>query len=119
MSLLYLIIALIVVVAVARLFNTNARVPENVKPLGNLVLALIAVGMLLWLINTYVPMAESIKTLLNVVVVIGSCVFVLQTIGLWDRAVKMSATLWARITSPQPSADSGKAPENAKPSEQH
>jgi predicted membrane protein len=114
MSLLYLIIALIVVVAVARLFNTNARVPENVKPLGNLVLALIGVGMLLWLINTYVPMAESIKTLLNVVVVLGSCVFVLQTIGLWDQAVKMSTSLWARLTRP-----SSKPPENPKPSEQH
>jgi predicted membrane protein len=112
MSLLYLVLALVIVAIAARYINTEAGMPDKAKPVVNLVLALIVVGMLLWLINTYIPMAESIKTILNIVVVVATCVFVLQTLGLWNRIVAMGNTLWANINRPRP-------PENPKPTEQH
>jgi len=118
MPLLYLLIALIVVVAVAKLVNSNAGMPDGVKPVVNAVLALIVVGMVLWLINTYVPMAASIKSILNVVVVVATCVFVLQAVGLWSQVVRMAASARAYMTKPRP-AVADKAPENAKPSEQN
>lgn len=111
MPLLYVVLALIVVAAVASVVNTNARTPDRIKPLVNLVLALIVVGMTLWLINTYIPMAESIKTILNIVVVVATCVVVLQTVGLWNRVVEMWSAMWARITAPQ------KAPANPEASQ--
>jgi hypothetical protein len=115
MPLLYLLIALIIVAAVTVLVNASTQMPAKIKSVANVVLGLIGVGMILWLINTYVPMAESIKAILNIVVVVATCVFVLQTLGLWNDVVKMWAALWARITKPRPDT----APENAKPSEQH
>ena len=87
MPLLYIVLALIIVAALAQLVNTSARMPENARPFINVVLALIVVGIFLWLINTYVPMAESIKVILNVFVVVATCVGVLQAVGLWSRAV--------------------------------
>jgi hypothetical protein len=78
---------------------------------------LIVVGIALWLINTFIPMAESIKTILNIVVVVATCVFVLQALGVWNQIVGMSKRMWARMTAPRPPEP--KAPENAKPSEQH
>ena len=108
MPLLYALIALIIVGAVAIFINASTQTPANVKSVASSVMGLIAVGVALWLVNTYIPMAESIKTILNIVVVVATCVFVLQTVGLWSGLVKMSATIWARITSPRP-------PENAKP----
>jgi predicted membrane protein len=119
MPLLSFVVALIVVVAVALVVNSIVRLPDNIKPVVNAVFALIVVGMALWLINTYVPMAESIKSILNIVVVVATCVFVLQAVGLWNQVVKISTSMWARITGPRPSADADKVPENAKPSEQH
>ncbi len=102
MPLLYLLITLIVVIAIAGLVNTSARTPSRVKPFVNLVLALIVIGMALWLINTYVPMAGSIKAILNIVVIAATCVMVLQTVGLWTRVVEMWNGMWARITAPRP-----------------
>ena len=116
MPLLYFAVALFMVIAVAILLNTAVRLPENVRPVVNAVLALILVGMALWLINTFVPMAESIKAILNIVVVVATCVFVLQAVGLWDRVVKMSSDAWARMTRPRPTVDAHKVPESA---EQH
>ena len=115
MPLLYVVIALIIVAAIATFINASTQMPANIKSVVNAVVGLIVVGMVLWLINTYIPMAESIKTILNIVVVVATCVFVLQAVGLWDDVVKTSPSVWARITSPRP----GKAPENANPSEQH
>jgi hypothetical protein len=57
------------------------RVP---MPLVYIVLVLLIVGMALWLINNYVPMAGSIRTILNVVVVIGTSIWVLKAVGLWN-----------------------------------
>jgi predicted membrane protein len=116
MPLLYFVVALMMVIAVAILVNSAVRLPGNIMPVVNAVLALIVVGMVLWLINTYVPMAESIKAILNVVVVVATCVFVLQAVGLWDRVVNMSNSAWARITKPRPATDAPKVPESA---EQH
>jgi predicted membrane protein len=48
------------------------------------VLALIVVGVGLYLINTYVPMAGSIRAILNIVVFLATCVGVLQAFGLWQ-----------------------------------
>ena len=58
----------------------------------NLVIVLIIVGVGLWLINRYIPMASSIKTILNVVVVIGVCVWLLQTAGLWGNVGGLRVT---------------------------
>jgi predicted membrane protein len=54
-------------------------------PLLNLIVPLVVVGVVLWLINRYIPMANSIKTILNVVVVVVVCVWVLQSVGLWNQ----------------------------------
>lgn len=114
-----LLIALIVVALIASFVNRSAAVPVEMKRVVNLVVALIIVGIALWLINTFIPMAESIKTILNIVVVVATCVFVLQALGVWNQVVSMWKRLWARITAPRPPEPSNKAPENAKPSEQH
>jgi hypothetical protein len=119
MSAIYLLIALIVVALIARYANASDGIPGEMKKLVNVVVALIVVGIALWLINTFIPMAQSIKTLLNVVVVVATCVFVLQTFGVWNRVVAMWNSMWARATAPRPPAESEKVPENAKPSEQH
>ena len=58
----------------------------------NLVIVLIIVGVGLWLINRYIPMASSIKTILNVVVVVGVCVWLLQTAGLWGNVASFRIT---------------------------
>src|SRR5579872_1413911 len=67
------------------LWIVNAYLPlaPNMKRIVNIVGALIVVGIVLWAINTYIPMAGSIKAILNIVVVLGTCVGVLQAVGLW------------------------------------
>ena len=50
----------------------------------NLVVMLVIIGMGLYLINRYIPMASSIKSILNVVVVVVVCVWILQSVGLWN-----------------------------------
>jgi|ERR1700735_5530366 predicted membrane protein len=114
-----LLIALIVVALIARFVNSSAGVPGDIKRVVNLVVALIIVGIALWLINTFIPMAQSIKTILNIVVVVATCVFVLQALGVWNQVVKTSKDMWAHMTAPRPPEPADKAPENAKPSEQH
>ncbi|HTS51272.1 MAG TPA: Thivi_2564 family membrane protein [Bryobacteraceae bacterium] len=68
------------------LWIVNAYLPlaSNMKRIVNIVGALIVVGIVLWAINTYIPMAGSIKAILNIVVVFGTCVGVLQAVGLRD-----------------------------------
>jgi hypothetical protein len=88
MPLVYLLVALVVVAAIAYLTNVYRPLPPNIRGIVNVVLGLIVVGMLLGLINTYVPMAGSIKAVLNIVVVIASCVWVLQAFGLWSQIVR-------------------------------
>jgi hypothetical protein len=117
MTAICLLISLIVVGLIARFANSSAEIPGQMKRVVNLVVALIVVGMALWLINTYIPMAQSIKTILNIVVVVATCVFVLQVLGIWDQVVSGSKRMWARTTAPRPPEP--KAPENARPSEQH
>ena len=99
MTMLYLIVALIVVGIVALAINRYVTVPRNIRTLLNIVLALIVVGMGLWLINTYVPMAGSIKAILNIVVVLASCVGVLQALGLWTSVVSLWSNLRHRSVS--------------------
>jgi len=100
MPLIQLAVAVIVVAVAAWFVNTYVPMPEKVKPIVNLVLALVVVGIFLWLINVYVPMAASIKAILNIVVVVGTCVFVLQTVGLWDRVVGLWNKLMSAATRP-------------------
>ena len=95
MPLLYIVLALIAVAAIAWFINRNITVPENARTILNIVLALIVVGIGLWLINTYVPMAGAIKAILNIVVVVAVCVGILQAVGLWGRAVG----LWNQLTN--------------------
>ncbi len=94
MPLLDLLSALIVVVIVGWVVNTRLPVAGSVKSIVNVVMALLVVGMVLWLINSYIPMAGSIKAILNIVVVIGTCVGVLQAVGLWGEVVR----LWTNLT---------------------
>jgi undecaprenyl pyrophosphate phosphatase UppP len=109
MPLLYLVIALVLISAIATFVNANVRTPENMKRIVNLVLALIVVGMALWLVNTYIPMAESIKTILNIVVVAATCVFVLQAVGLWDGFVRFASNTWRKITTPKPPTEANQS----------
>ena len=87
-SFLPLALALVFIGFVAVIINAYVPMDKRIRVLTNVVLSLIVVGMMLWLINTYVPMAGSIKAILNIVVVIGTCVGVLQAVGLWDPLVK-------------------------------
>ena len=87
MTLIYLVVALILVAVIAWLVNIYFTVPKNIKTIVNVVLGLIVVGVGLFLINTYIPMAGSIKGLLNIVVFLAACVGVLQAVGLWKRIV--------------------------------
>ena len=54
-------------------------------PLINIVITLIVIGVVLWLVNNYIPMAGSIKAILNVVVVAAVVIWVLQSVGMWER----------------------------------
>jgi hypothetical protein len=68
--------------------------PVTFRRMVVVVLTLIAVGVFLWAVNTYIPMARSIKNILNIVVVAATCVWVLQTVGLWSSVVR----LWDDLT---------------------
>jgi hypothetical protein len=84
--------ALVVLFIAAILFvyiSTRVTGPENINNFINTVLALVIVGTLLWVINTYVPMSNSIKAMLNVVVVVATCVWVLQMLGLWSGVLAL------------------------------
>ena len=54
-------------------------------PFIEIVIVLIVVGVLLSLVNRYIPMASSIRTILNVFVVVVTCVWVLQAMGIWGE----------------------------------
>jgi predicted membrane protein len=88
MPLIYVLIALLLVLLIARLNNTSLRLPGNFRVIINIVLGLLVVGMVLWLINAYVPMAGPIKALLNIVVFLATCVGVLQALGLWASTLR-------------------------------
>ena len=94
MSLVYFIVALLLIGVLWQVVNTRISVPGGTKTISNLVLGLIVVGMFLWLVNTYIPMAGSIKTILNIVVVVATCVKVLQVAGLWTGVER----LWSNVT---------------------
>jgi predicted membrane protein len=116
MPLLDIALALIAVVLIGWLVNSNMNVPGKARTLVNIVLALIVAGIGLWLINTYVPMAESIKGILNIVVVVAVCVGVLQAVGLWGQVVKLWDDLAAGLhhsaaTSPSPTPDKPRSTE--------
>jgi undecaprenyl pyrophosphate phosphatase UppP len=93
MPLVYVVAALIIVLAAARLCNMYIPMSDSFKAIFNIVLMLIAVGMLLWVVNTYIPMAGGIKALLNIVVFVAACVGVLQAVGLWDSTLR----LWSKF----------------------
>jgi predicted membrane protein len=100
MPLLYVVLVLIVVAAVAWLIKArlpiqgDAKVAGGIRTIVNVVLGLLVVGIALWLINSYVPMAGSIKAILNIVVVVATCVVVLQAVGLWGQVV----SAWSNLT---------------------
>jgi hypothetical protein len=48
-----------------------------------LLVVIVVLGVCLWLVNTYVPMAPPIKTLLTVVVVLLIVLMLLRMVGLW------------------------------------
>jgi predicted membrane protein len=79
-------------------------VSGGVRRVVQIVLALIVVGIFLWLVNTYVPMAQSIKDILNIVVVVATCVFVLQAVGLWAAVMRLWHDVTARRLPPTPRA---------------
>jgi len=96
MPLIYALIALVLVIAVAWLTRAYIPVPQNFQVVLGLVLGLIVVGLLLWLVNTYIPMAGSIKDLLNIVVVIACCIWILQAFGVWGQLVRWSRSVMHR-----------------------
>jgi len=96
MPIFYAIVALLVVLAVARLSDAYLPMPEYFRAVVNIVFALMVVGILLWLVNTYIPLAGAIKALLNVVVFVAACVGVLQAFGLWDSVVGTWRTFRSR-----------------------
>lgn len=73
----------------------------KIRLLINIVLGLILVGILLWAINMWIPMAGSIKAILNFVVVIGTCVLILQAVGIWQYIVRLWNNLVERAQHPQ------------------
>lgn len=76
-------------------------VSDGIRRLAIVVPVLIVVGIFLWMVNAYVPMANSIKDILNIVVVIGTCIFVLQAVGLWRAIMRIWDGLTRRILPPQ------------------
>ncbi len=100
MPFIYIAVAVILVVAIARLANSYIPMPSGAKAVINIVLTLIVVGMVLWLINTYIPMAGSIKALLNLVVFLAACVGVLQALGLWASTLRLWHNLWNHAAGP-------------------
>jgi hypothetical protein len=54
-------------------------------PLLNIVIVVVVTGVGLWAINRFIPMAGPVKTILNVLVVIGLCLWLLQTFGIIDN----------------------------------
>ena len=95
MPLLYAVVTLLIVGAIAWFANMYRPMPLGIRRILNVVVGLIVVGIVLWLINSYIPMAESIKAILNIVVVIATCVGVLQAFGLWGNVVRF----WDNLTS--------------------
>ena len=110
MSFVYVVAALIIVLAIARLSNAYLPMPPMMRTIMNVVLGLIVVGIVLWLINTYIPMAGAIKGLLNIVVFLAAIVGVLQAVGLWPPVVAW----WRHLRSHPPTMGdhSGPAPLN-------
>lgn len=51
-------------------------------PIVNILIVLVVVGVCLWLVQTYVPMAAPIKTVITVVVVLLLVVWLLQLFGI-------------------------------------
>ncbi len=104
MPLVYVVAALIIVLAAARLCNMYIPMPGSFKAVLNIVLMLIVVGMLLWVVNTYIPMAGGIKALLNIVVFVAACIGVLQAVGLWDSTLRLWSDFRNRRKEPAPEA---------------
>ena len=95
MSILYFVLALVLVGVVWQVVNTRVSLPASTKTILNVVFGLIIIGMVLWFVNTYIPMAGSIRAILNIVVVIATCVRVLQALGLWSEIRRV----WDNLTS--------------------
>lgn len=85
----YMAVAVVLATAVWVINNTRVTLPQQIRTVINIVVVLIFVGVLLWLINTFVPMAPVIKGILNIVVVVATCVFILQAVGLWGNVVAL------------------------------
>ena len=100
MPIVYAVVALLIVLAVAWLSKAYLPMPDPFRTVLNIVLGLIVVGVVLWLIDTYVPMAGAIKGLLNVVVFIAACVGVLKAFGLWDSIVASLRSWRSHHTTP-------------------
>jgi hypothetical protein len=60
-------------------------------PLIYILFVLVLAGMGLWLINRYIPMAGGIRRIINVVVVVAVCVWLLQSVGLWNEVLRFRA----------------------------
>jgi cytochrome c biogenesis protein CcdA len=52
-----------------------------------ILIVLVVVGLCLYLVQTYVPMAQPIKTVIGVVVVLVLCLWLLQAFGIIDGNV--------------------------------
>ena len=50
----------------------------------SLLVVLIIIGVCLWLVETYVPMSPPIKTVVRVIVVMVLVLYLLQIFGIWN-----------------------------------
>lgn len=48
---------------------------------------LVVIGVCLYLVQTYIPMAAPIKTIITVVVVLFVCLWLLQIFGIFDMPI--------------------------------
>ena len=48
-----------------------------------IIVAIVVVGLILYAINTYLPMDAKIKNILNIVVVVFLIIWILKVVGVW------------------------------------
>ena len=52
-------------------------------PIIQLIVILVVIGVIMWLFNQYVPLAEPWKKILNIVVILLTCLWLLNVVGLF------------------------------------
>ena len=53
-------------------------------PIIQLIVILVVIGVIMWLFNQYVPLQEPFKKIINIVVVVLTCLWLLNVVGLFS-----------------------------------